>query len=162
MSEGLPGRVDVVRLAARGAAMSNMTAVSSMTRLVGLLADDTGTVSSQLSFALDGRGRAVVEGGIVAAPLMTCQRCLEPVPVDVDTAINVVVVDEDTGESDQVLAEDGKVSLLELVEDELILALPIVAMHDEGLCRSAVEAADTGSSGDSRPNPFAVLQKLKE
>lgn len=138
MSEGLPGRVDVARLAARGAAMSNATPVSSMTRLVGLLADDSGVVASELSFALDGHGRVVVEGNIAAAPVMTCQRCLDPVSVAVDAVVHLTLVDEDTGDGDQVVANDGKVSLLELVEDELILALPIVAMHDEGECQSAV------------------------
>lgn len=162
MSEGLPGCVDVARLAARGAAMSNVTPVSSMSRLVGLLAEDTGVVTSKLSFAHDGHGRVVVEGRIKAAPVMTCQRCLDSVSVAVVADVHLAVVDADSGESDQVVADDGRLSLLELVEDELILALPIVAMHDEGTCQSAVETADIGLGGETRVNPFAVLQKLKE
>jgi uncharacterized protein len=161
MSEGLPGRVDVARLAARGAQVSHVTPVAEMERVRDLLADDAGLVHSELSFSLDDQSRVTVQGSLSAGLQMTCQRCLEPVVVEVDTTFSVVVSEVETDEMDSVISEDGELSLSELVEDELLLALPIVAHHDATECGVVVEAG-TGDAGvPVQDGPFAVLEKLK-
>lgn len=141
MSEGLPGRVDVARLAARAARLSNVTPVTAMHRLADLLVDTAASVESELEFAVDEHSRIMVQGRVRAGLAMTCQRCLGPVVVDVDSAFEVE-------------AEDDELSLMELVEDEVLLALPIVAVHDETACSTPVEV--TPASG----SPFAALGKL--
>lgn len=105
----------------------------------------------------------------VALP-QTCQRCLGPVevPVLVEREFRFVateeqaeVEDEDSEEDVLVLSRDF--NLLELVEDELLMALPVVPKHD--ICPSPVKLqaadADFVEEEDKKPNPFAVLQQLK-
>ncbi len=101
---------------------------------------------------------------------MACQRCLQPVAVPLATDRWFrFVADETTAEAeDQDAEEDVLVlapsfDLLELVEDELLMDLPLVPAHE--LCPVDLphEAADEGApqSGDGKPNPFAVLAGLK-
>ncbi|MDE2400875.1 MAG: DUF177 domain-containing protein [Burkholderiales bacterium] len=118
-----------------------------------------------------------------------CQRCLQPVfiPIEVDHSIRFVVdentaADLDADSDDDVLAVSRQFDLLALVEDELIMAQPLVPLHEQcpvdmtplmhsGLVSPegvAIEEShddhaegEGGESGD-RPNPFAVLAKLKK
>jgi uncharacterized protein len=110
-------------------------------------------------------------------PLM-CQRCLGPVvlPMEVDRRIRFVRdeaeaerLDEES--EDDVLAARGRIDLLELLEDELILALPLVPRHescpqpvqprDRLPAAAALAAADVATDVAAEPHPFAVLAKLR-
>lgn len=163
MSEALPSRVDAIRLAGRDARITNVTPVAAMTRLVELLADDNGTVASELTFTHDAGEHHVVEGRASATLDLTCQRCLEVLPMHVEAELRVAVVADEAaaerlpGGMEPVLSADGEVSPLALVEDELILALPIVALHED--CTAPIEAAP--ETGTERSNPFAALKELK-
>lgn len=163
MSEGLPVRVDVERLAARDARIHSVTPVASMKRLVELLTDAEGSVESELRFS-HGSGRRRIDGAARTQVRVACQRCLEPMTVGIDADIQLVVVADEAeiqtlpDEAEAVVSDDGTVSPLELVEDELILALPIVPMHEEAEC--SVRVADHETPAE-RSNPFDVLKQLK-
>lgn len=101
---------------------------------------------------------------------VTCQRCLEPVelPLVVDRWFRFVA-DEATAEledeeaEEDVLVLDPAFDLLSLVEDELLMELPLVPRHD--VCPSAVtlEHADPdfAQADEAKPNPFDVLAGMK-
>ena len=98
---------------------------------------------------------------------LECQRCLQPV----DTALNIdrsfrFVAGEDAAaqldadSEDDVLALTRALDLAELVEDELLLALPLVPRHE--VCPSPLLAADEpGDSQQEQAHPFAALAALK-
>lgn len=164
MSEGLPVRVDAVRLAARDAQIRSVTPVAAMTRLVGLLADATGRVESDLRFTQESR-RNRIDGEAGTTVQMTCQRCLQPMAVAVQATIRLALVADDDAAAalpddiEPLESVDGSVSPLALVEDELLLALPPVALHGDGECSAAMTATGTASE---RSNPFAALRQLKD
>ncbi|MFI4927533.1 MAG: YceD family protein [Burkholderiales bacterium] len=101
---------------------------------------------------------------------LVCQRCLAPVdvPVAVDRSFRFVpdeataAAEDDTSEED-LLALSRSFDLLELVEDELLMEMPVAPRHEvcpEPVKMSAVDPDfDTGDS--ERENPFAVLGGLK-
>jgi uncharacterized protein len=100
----------------------------------------------------------------------TCQRCLGPVdvPVVVEREFRFVATeeqaeleDEDSEEDVLVLSRDF--NLLELVEDELLMALPVVPKHEvcPGTVKLQAVDPDFTQEEDKKPNPFAVLQQLK-
>ena len=101
---------------------------------------------------------------------LACQRCLGElrVPLEVDRHI-VFARDEDSAAAlddaseDDVLALSGELDVRELVEDELLLALPLVPRHDvcPGAVRLSAQDADFDAAGDERPHPFAGLAALK-
>jgi len=101
---------------------------------------------------------------------LTCQRCLQPyeVPLALDRRLRFVRGESqaealDAELEDDVLALSRSLDLRELVEDELLLALPLVPRH--AVCPQplpmAAEAEPLPDAAPERPNPFAVLQGLK-
>ena len=104
-----------------------------------------------------------------ALPL-TCQRCLEPfaTPVAFEQHFRFVTTEAQAQEEDESAEEDLLVlsrdfNLLELVEDELLLALPLVPMHPR--CpqdpKLQVADADFDAAAPEKANPFAALAQLK-
>lgn len=101
----------------------------------------------------------------------TCQRCLG----EVSTLLEVkrsyrFVADEATAQAEDdaceedLLAISREFNLFELIEDELLMALPQVPMHDVCPVQPKMAAADADfeALGDTgKPNPFAVLAALK-
>lgn len=104
---------------------------------------------------------------------VTCQRCLGPV----QTALVVdrwfrFVADEATAAAldddceEDLLALEPRPNLHELLEDELLMELPLVPMHDACPVPVVMHAADPGVAADGgepeRRNPFAELARLKK
>lgn len=101
----------------------------------------------------------------------TCQRCLGPVDVPVAferefrfVASEEVAEVEDEESEEDVLVLSRDFNLLELIEDELLMALPVVPKHD--VCPAAVKLQvadlDFVEGEQEKPNPFAVLGQLKK
>jgi uncharacterized protein len=125
-----------------------------------------------LRFGRDGDGRAVALGRAVLTIRPICQRCLGEVAILLDAPIAVGLVRDETQSEalpdhlDPVAVEEGRIRPLDLVEDELLLAIPQVPMHPWGACREAHRRAadpdaDQGAEAPNRENPFAVLAGLK-
>jgi len=106
----------------------------------------------------------------VALP-QTCQRCLGPVDVPVHferefrfVASEEVAEVEDEESEEDVLVLSRDFNLMELVEDELLMALPVVPKHDvcPGAVKLQVADPDFAEDEQEKPNPFAVLEQLKK
>ena len=100
-----------------------------------------------------------------ALPL-ECQRCLQPVTVALAVERSFLFVHGedaaaqlDADSEDDVLALTRALDLRELIEDELLLALPLVPRH--AVCPEPLPLADTPDLADDKPNPFAALAALK-
>jgi uncharacterized protein len=108
--------------------------------------------------------------GQVSLPLV-CQRCLLPVdvPVVVDRSFRFVP-DEATAEAEDDLVEEDLLALQRdfhlhtLVEDEFVMAVPPVPVHD--VCPvqlpTAVQDPDFDAANEEKPNPFAILAQLQK
>ena len=105
----------------------------------------------------------------VSLPL-TCQRCLGPADIEVSVVRDFRFVateeqaeaeDEDAEEDVLVLSRDF--DLLALVEDELLMALPLVPRHAvcPGDVKLAAQDADFEAASAAKPNPFAALAGIK-
>lgn len=120
--------------------------------------------------AVDGSVRPGLHLVAEAELPMTCQRCMGAVrvPVRIDRHF-VFVPDEATAAAlddeseDDVLELTAALDLHGLIEDELLMALPLVPRHDEcpGAVQLSAQDADFDAAGDGKPNPFAALAALK-
>jgi uncharacterized protein len=124
-----------------------------------------GEAEVELAFASDPHGRCAITGGIAAEVRLLCQRCLEPYPLQVAVDVALVVVSPTDGEPElaagfEPLAESGRVALRDLVEDEIILALPLVARHPERDCNRALGTLE--QTAEQRENPFSVLENWND
>lgn len=101
---------------------------------------------------------------------MICQRCLGPADIEVAVARDFRFVDteaqaeaEDEEAEEDVLVLTREFNLQELIEDELLMELPVVPRHD--VCpvevKLAAQDAEFEAASEAKPNPFAALAGLK-
>jgi uncharacterized protein len=194
MSKRLPELIEPVRLAEKNSLLEGRVSLARMKRLAPSLykgaaggnenesSENQGELEVKLQFGIDENRQANIRGRIVGNIQLICQRCMQAMTFKVDNKVSLAIVGTDTQAANLpgyyeplVTDEEGNVSLTELVEDELILALPTVAMHDIKECPagdrfvSKQERPKQGQVSDAdqdvesgRPNPFAVLEQLKK
>ena len=180
MPKALPEHIYPLRLARQGETLAGSVALGQMPRLAAMLCESTGTAQLALRLARDDGGQACVCGRIDASLVVLCQRCLEPMRIDVGRDVCLALVHEDAEAAaldaryEPLLVGEQPVSLPGLIEDELILALPDFSRHPDGSCEmppgaDVVDDSARGegdskveTSGDSgEENPFSILKTLK-
>jgi len=164
-----PRKLDVAAVAADGLVLEGRWALHDFERL-----NEAARQEGEVMWSLRGQRRPVAGGeaetwlylSAQARVWLECQRCLQPVAVDLNVARALrFVADEATAEAldaeseDDVLALPRSLDLHELVEDELLLALPLVPMHDR--CPQPLPMRVGEADVESAPNPFAALAELK-
>ncbi len=165
----IPPHVDPRKLADRGATLEGELPLADLPRLCDPLADNVGFVRAKFVFERDERRSPVMHSTIDVEVKMVCQRCLELVALPIHSECSYAVVKEG-GNTQSVpqgydvleLGEDP-LDLPALIEEELLLALPIVPLHDPEDCQQPAGLEEPEPSEDevSRSNPFSVLAQLK-
>lgn len=140
-------------------------ALGDLVRLTSMLKSDESEIAVRFRISSGEYDVAVVKGHVEAALAIECQRCLKPVEmtVDLDFTLLVDATDELVKDSglDTVYSEEGAIDIFEVIEDELILGLPLVALHEGGSCNEYWQVSDDIPEEPERENPFLVLEKLK-
>ena len=165
----IPPHVDPRKLADRGATLEGEVSLASLLRLCDPLADNSGSIRAKFSFGRDVQKAVVIRSQIDVEVKMVCQRCLELVVLPIHSECEYAVVKEGTAIELQPKGYDvlemgeEPLDLLALVEDELLLALPIVPTHNTNFCQQPAGLDEPESSEDevTRSNPFSVLAQLK-
>jgi uncharacterized protein len=136
-----------------------------LAELTGVAAGVAGSVAGRARFGR-AQGFPVVELTVRGAATLQCQRCMQPMSVPVDAVVKVALVASEAEvarvptELDPVLAPAGRISIGELIKEELLLTLPIVALHGEREpCAAPAESA-AGEHGQDTHRPFARLADL--
>ena len=171
-----PQHLDIVAFARDGLQLQGEGVLADWPRLAQEQYGDA-LPSAQVQWQL--QGRTLAQPGAPDQPWldlkaslmlpMQCQRCLGPVlePVLAERSF-LFVADEEAAQAlddeveDDVLVISRDLDALGLIEDELILSLPLVPLHEvcpETLPKSVADPAFEAAA--QRPNPFAVLASLK-
>jgi uncharacterized protein len=153
--------IDGFEFASAGATQQGVWPLSDFPRLRDVLASDAGEVAYEVSGVRDERGRPGLRLKVNGMLSLRCQRCLEPMPFEVHTDETLVLAatlaeihaePADAHAPDRVVA--GKeMALRELIEDELILAVPYAPRHESCIPAGAGDRAE-------KVSPFAGLRGL--
>ena len=169
MSVALPDVIDAWRTVAARRMFEGRIALAALPRLGESLADSEGTCSYQVEFGRDEFGFAFVELKADAALPLICQRTLDrfEYPVRIEQRLGLIREESEEaalppGYEPLLMPDDARLHPLELIEDELILAVPVVPVKPgteaiEAHWESTVEE----EVQDERPHPFAALSALK-
>jgi len=162
----LPPQVDPRKLADCQAVLDYCVAFADLPRFASALLEPQGTVRMQLSFARDEGKTLILRSLLSTQVVLRCQRCLEPVTLDVQSQCSYALLppgnDESTVSAQHELLELAEsLALAELIEDELLLALPLVPAHPLGHCQIPAWNSQEAVS-ESKPNPFSVLAQLRQ
>ena len=169
MSYGnLPKIIDPRKLAEREVRLQGRASVEKMPNFVSFLCNEEDTIDVDLLFSLDEQRIRTIKGDAYGKVHMTCQRCLEPVEVEVQAEFNLAIAfNEDRAKQlpksyDPLIVEDEEIELLQVVEEELILSLPLVPYHADCTVQTSFGDQDQAEeSASDKPNPFSVLAQLK-
>jgi uncharacterized protein len=173
MATGLPELVDCDRLAKDAAVLERVYELGSFARLADVLADTRGVVRASFAFSKTPLGRAAARVAVSAEPQLVCQRCMQDfaLPVSSGSEIEFAVNGEQGGseqsaadsEREPYRADNGSVSLKDLAEEELLLALPVApacsAPEACGRARTFARIERSEESAGMR-KPFAGLEDL--
>lgn len=142
-----------------------------LSRLSESLESTDGHVTAKVEFG-HSVGYACVKAKVSATLLLQCQRCLKPLESEVSGSFKFALVrSEDEfellpDEFEPYLLKGEEQSIIDLVEDELILSLPMVVAHEEA-CSSYMETQNKKvkaaiETERASANPFAALKSLKD
>jgi uncharacterized protein len=126
---------DLESMADRKVTLSGELDFGLLTRLRSLLHSDVGSVSATLEFRQRHEGWFAVALDFQASVELECQRCLEPLRHDLTEHVDVAVAEEGSvpattpAEFEPFEIMGGRLQPAQLIEDELILALPLVPKH---------------------------------
>lgn len=139
-------------------------ALSQFSRLGDVLASSEGVVDYRLTGGSSQDGRLRLRLNVRGSLQLSCQRCLEPFEFELNIASNFFIVpdenvipspEEETDNEDYLVAETD-MQVVDLIEDEILLALPLSPKHEFERCGANSKLNELKS-----PNPFALLQGLK-
>ncbi len=171
--ERLPVHIDPLRMAEAGRLLEGRYSLAEMDRLHDSLLDSSGKVTVSLEFGIDAEGIRYMKGRLQSELTLECQRCLQAMqaPIDVEFALGLVrsndAAEQLPSHYEPLLVESDALFLRDIIEDELLLALPLVALHDESQCidvnaRAAAAQRNQDDRGeDKKAKPFAALAALK-
>jgi uncharacterized protein len=153
--------IDGFEFASAGRSLEGTWPIRDFPRLRDMLARDEGEVAYEVDGVRDERGRPSLRVKAQGTLALRCQRCLEPLELEVRadellvlaaTQAEIDAEPADVNAADRVVATK-EMAVRDLIEDELILALPYAPRH---------AGCSTGRAGDgvNRTLPFAGLRGL--
>ena len=171
----MPVTLDVRKAAQHATVYEGYVELAKMKRFVEDLQSSEGNIDVKVQTGFDEQGLAFLKGEAQIEVVTICQRCNENMNLALNSefAYSPVKPGYDD-ESDESLPEYyeavevnefGEIDLRALIEDELILSMPLIAKHDEQDCPASKMPLSYGEIDEqeieTKPNPFAVLNELK-
>lgn len=168
MHDPLPSTLDPWLLARAGSRLSGVVPLAGMTRLAEMVHALGESAEVELCFGVDEQKRFRIDGFIDARVELICQRCLQPYECRLAARPKLVVLVEEEraatlpAELDPLIV-DQVMAPVALVEDELILALPLIPRHEQTCSLPEMPqgkaSPEADRPGDTR-RPFAELGQL--
>ena len=149
-------------IAERGRSYKGTIPLSQLGRLGDTLIDNKGVAQYELLFAKEDKV-CTLAGRVTADLVLECQVCLDKMicPVAADTRLGIVSSLDEAAmlpdEYEPLLVVERKITLKEIVEEELLLAIPIIPRHEQCSIANVVDQ----SPMQKKDNPFSVLADLK-
>ncbi|GLX86512.1 hypothetical protein tloyanaT_27650 [Thalassotalea loyana] len=165
----LPITIDPYKSAQRRLECDGYFELNGMDRLLGECGNTDGQVEVKVNFDVDEQGLVVISGNGSTTVSLTCQRCNEFYTQALEIEFSFSPVKNEDAAADLpsyydaiALDENGEVNLRSLVEDELMLAIPLIPKHELKDCKAPADSV-WGELPEAldKPNPFDVLKQLK-
>lgn len=164
----LPLTIDALHAAQKRLDYCGVYTAQQMVRLASAVVRVDSDVQCHLSFAIDNQRLVVLHGDGRAAVILECQRCGQQLTqsLSVQFMVSPVANIEQAAQLPQCyepveMNEFGEIDLLALVEDELIVSLPVAPVHDTEYCAVSVGQMVFGELPEQPASPFAALADLK-
>lgn len=169
--EYLPIQVDPVRFAEMAVDLHGKLLLKDLPRIAPSLFVAEGEVDASMHFDIDRQKIRYVTGHVQATLTLQCQRCMEPFTHEISADFNDAIVSSEEeakklpAHYDAVMMQEGNLNVHDMIEDELLINLPIVFMHDPENCKVHLPVMVLGDKDAlakaEKENPFKVIESLK-
>jgi uncharacterized protein len=165
--EYLPKHVDLTRFAENGADISGFLPLANMQRLADSLIEHEGEVKVNVHYGVDRNKIKFLKGALIAPLKLQCQRCLGSFVFEINGsfAYGIVTTDDEAKtlpeHYDPLVVKDDNLNVSDMVEEEIIVNLPIVPMHDPADCIVKLPIVVVEEHQAKKENPFKVIESLK-
>jgi uncharacterized protein len=168
MLDQLPEFIDPLHLADKRGELHGQIPLRLFGRLTELLTVNDGAAAVNLIFGREGR-LAKIEGRIQAKLKLKCQNCLNAIDWEIDSPVQLGIVNSIDqanrlpDDYEPLMVGEGKMLLSEIIEEELLLAIPDYPKHDFNCLVTPDNQTDTLVTDEQSDteNPFSILAKLK-
>lgn len=158
----LPISINPTRLAEKEATLAGVLSLANMPRLKDLLAETTGEAAVTMHFGYDESHTAYIHLTVNVTLLLICQRCMEnfSYPMTIDVLLNPIIETEKMPKKQEhakpatklplqsqnqayepLIMESETIILQDIVEDEIVLNLPLIAKHTQDACPVVLSAS---------------------
>jgi len=170
MQSILPEHLDVIQKAKFGAEIQGTWPVAKLERFSELLLENDGDLQAELKFRKLGHLR-LIDGNISAELKVTCQRCIQPMDLSLNIDFKLgLICKEAQAEGipegyEPYLIEGDSENIPHMLEEELLLAMPLVAMHEHDCSdylqqQKQRQQEEVNQQEEERENPFSQLKDL--
>jgi uncharacterized protein len=178
MSPGPADQVNAKELSARAAVLERQIDLSQVERVAQAGGLSGTRIGARLQFG-SFEGRTTVDVRVTGRAVLTCQRCLQPCDCEVDEMARVAIVRDELDDVpagyEPFVGLPEQLSLAALIEEQVLLALPLVPLHEAGSleCRSTAadgvplappaacsDSATADAAAAETQMPFANLREL--
>ena len=166
MPKQLPETTNFLKQAERNVTLEGVMSLAKLERLSGVLSDNSGELFAKLQFT-SGKGYLGLHGEVEGSLELICQRCLQPMKHTVSGQFKFGLmtdekyIDKVPSDADPYLLEGDEQSVVEILEDELLLSIPISATHQKACSEFLHQQNEERRVEKEKSNPFAVLKDLK-
>jgi uncharacterized protein len=166
MPKQLPETTNFLKQAERNVILEGVMPLTKLERLSEVVSGNSGELFAKLQFT-SGMGYLRLHGRVEATLELICQRCMQPMEHAVSGYFNFGLLtseeyeDKLPPEADPYLLEGDEQSVIDVLEDELLLSIPISAMHQEECSEFLQKPNEERRVEKEKSNPFAVLKDLK-
>ena len=167
-----PEYADVRKVFLQEQEISGSLSLANLDNLSGILNSGNGRLCVNLRFFHNNSGQRIITGKLRADIEVLCQRCLQPLELAIEDDISLAVIENESDAKyleanyDPWLCKEPRLSLVDLVGEQLILALPIVSLHSDPNCLEKLEydlsETENGSDLVDAQTPFEGLRSLIE
>ena len=167
LAEAIPKRVRYPQAGVEDALLTGIVPINRLPRLAAALRDNgldhasvPESVAVKLAFSSDGPGRVLVLGEASLEQHWCCQRCLEAVELTSGSDIAMIlssnkkVIEQLGSDQDTLLTEGDLVDTAEIIEDQLLLALPMSPRH--AACEPAFMASNPSDAISTKARPVTA------
>lgn len=171
----LPRHVDPRKFAQQGIELQGAIPLEGLDRLSKIAASDDAKIVVDLQFEVNDQRQRTLKGTIDAKLQLTCERCTQASDQHIQGELALGIVwDEDRAKQlprslDAWIAPEGMSDLYEVIEEEILLGIPIAVYHDHQCVDLAHYSTEDNDDSDEtaepvaerQNNPFQVLEQLK-
>lgn len=169
-SPAIPETVDPTKSCDKKLLYNGVVSVGNLPRFLAIQSGETdpttGLVTVKFTFRRDEQRLKIADMTFCAVAKLTCQRCLKIMESKCEGATTFVFcksnseIEQAPNDYEPVLVKASEISLWRILEDELLLSLPMIANHEDVKCNEVLNRLKTAPEDQVSVSPFAGLGEL--